>query len=67
MCIRDSRIDALLIEKANATEKTLMPQDKYLHDFIETSLNYCLEAGNKYDVKHTEIDTLDKLFRKTVL
>lgn len=62
-----NRIDALLIEKANATEKTLMPQDKYLHDFIETSLNYCLEAGNKYDVKHTEIDTLDKLFRKTVL
>ncbi len=60
-------VDDLLVKKANATEKTLMLQDAYMQEFIETSLNYCLEAGNKYDVKHTDIESLDTLFRKTVL
>lgn len=62
-----NRIDELLSRKAKATEKTLIAQDAYLQDFIEKNLKYCIEAGNKYEVKHTNVDNLDMLFRKTIL
>lgn len=57
-----------LIElKASADERFLIEVDRNLLDWVDTSLNWCVEEAKKIEKSYSDVAPLNDYFRKTII
>lgn len=56
--------DDLLVTKTKADEKQTIVPIKVLQEFIEKTINYCVEREKETVHKHNDTEPLNKMFRK---